>query len=301
MTFDGDDTAQSLADSFGQIVRTTRTRLRRTQASVGTAVGISQSAVSLIERGRLLGVNLQVIADLCDALDIQPRWDLRPPWIPTSRAGLSPTAQTRSPSSEGESASRQHDRAHACCSAFVRRRLERNNWDVAQEVEIVLGRSHGWIDILAFNERSRVLLVGEIKTELHDLGEIQRTMGWYAGESGSSARRLGWEARVVVRCLLVLATGDNDARIAANRELLRQAFPARSRRVARIVADPSSATATAGLVMFDPRARRRQWIQGVTADGRRAVAPYLDYRDFVAQLDARRRVGLMTRPDRERG
>jgi transcriptional regulator with XRE-family HTH domain len=288
MTFDRSDTVQSLADSFGHVVRTTRTRLRLTQSSVGSAAGISQSAVSLIERGQLRGVNLQVIADICDVLDIEPRWDLRPPWIAASRADLRGTTAPRSSDWESEQAPRQRDRAHACCSAYVRRRLERGGWDVAQEVEIVLGRSHGWIDVLAFHEPSRVLLVGEIKTELHDFGEIQRTMSWYARESAPSARRLGWDARVIVGCLLVLATSENDARISANRELLRQAFPARSRAIAKVLADPPSATATAGLVMFDPRARQRAWVRGVTADGRRAQAPYLDYRDFVSRLDARR-------------
>jgi hypothetical protein len=50
---------------------------------------------------------------------------------------------------------------------------------MAREVEIVHGRSHGWIDLLAFDRRTGTMLILEIKTRLSDLGAIERQIAWY--------------------------------------------------------------------------------------------------------------------------
>lgn len=272
-------TARSLALTLGGVVRRTRLSLRATQSRVGEAAGISQSAVSLIERGRLTGVSLQVVADLCDALEIHAGWNLGPPLV--AGAG-GPFGSHLAPDE------RQRDRAHARCTGYIRRRLEQASWTVAQEVEVVTGRSHGWIDILAFDSASGTLLVGEVKTELRDIGAIQRVMAWYQREGPSAAHRRGWRARHVVSCLFILETEENDQRITQNRELLGQAFPARSRAVAPWLAGPSTGMAApAALVMFDPTARRRVWVRGARVDGRRSAAPFADYRAFVKRLEAR--------------
>lgn len=216
---------------------------------------------------------------MCDALGIQAAWTLQPPFV---AGALTPEVPgpIRRPG-------RQQDAGHARCSAYVRRRLERLGWVVAQEVEVVLGRTHGWIDILAFHAAPGTLLIGEIKTELHDIGELQRTLAWYEREAWSAARRLGWTPRRVQVCLFVLSTDENDARVGANRELLAQAFPVRSRRMERWLEDPSAPNGgTGALVLIDPLGRGRWWILGTRIDGRRTAAPYADYRDFVARLRA---------------
>lgn len=270
-------TAETLAREVGGVLRQTRRRLRRTQATVGAAVGLSQSAISLIERGKLLGIGLSLIGELCDALGIRAAWLLRPPHV----AGPQTPTETSSIRTEG----RQQDVAHARCSGYVRRRLEREGWSVAQEVEIVLGRAHGWVDILAFQPTVEILLIGEIKTEIHDVGDIQRTVTWYEREAIAAARRMGWVPRRVVVCLFVLETMENDDRITQNREILAQAFPVRSRALAARLEDPgSSASAGWALAIVDPLARRRSWIRGARADGRRTPAPYADYRDFASRL-----------------
>jgi transcriptional regulator with XRE-family HTH domain len=94
-------------------------------------------------------------------------------------------------------ARRQRDAAHARCVAYVARRLESLGWLVHREVEIAGGRSHGWIDILAFDPVTRTLLVIEIKTEIHDLGQIERTLGWYGREAWSVASGFGWRPAAV--------------------------------------------------------------------------------------------------------
>ncbi len=273
------DTSDSLAVELGRIVRSTRLSLRRTQGAVGAACGLSQPEISRIEHGRRPGMSLRTVGAVCDALEIQAAWLFRPPFV-AGAATSRPTAPIRRPG-------RQQDAGHARCNAYVRRRLERLGWEVALEVEIVLGRTHGWIDTLAFHAPSATVLVGEIKTELHDIGDVQRTVAWYQREARRAAERLGWRSRRIETCVFVLCTDESDARISANREILAQAFPVRSRRMRRWLEDPSSPTGGAGaLVTIDPLGRGRWWILGTRIDGRRRAAPYTDYRDFAARLRA---------------
>ena len=93
---------------------------------------------------------------------------------------------------------RQRDVVHAKCSAHVARRLERTGWRVATEVEVGGDRSRGWIDVLAWHPATGLLLVIEIKTELHDLGAIERSLGWYEREAWAAARQIGWRPRRVL-------------------------------------------------------------------------------------------------------
>jgi transcriptional regulator with XRE-family HTH domain len=272
-------TSDKLAIEFGRMIRKTRLALRRTQKAVGAACGLSQPEISRIEGGRRPGMSVRTMGAVCDALEILPSLELRPPFV----AGAPTSAHFTPVRRQG----RQRDAAHARCNAYLRRRLERLGWQVAQEVEIVVGRSHGWIDTMAFHPESATLLVGEIKTELHDIGEIQRTTAWYEREAWASAIRLGWSPRKAVSCLFVLSTEENEIRIAENREILAQAFPVRSRKMARWLQDPSSSIPLArALVLVDPLKRGRWWILGTRVDGRRTVARYADYRDFVTRIKA---------------
>ena len=66
------------------------------------------------------------------------------------------------------------DPVHARCSAYVDRRLGASGWATAREVEIVHGRTHGWIDLLAFDRRTGMMVVIEIKTRLEDIGALER-------------------------------------------------------------------------------------------------------------------------------
>jgi Holliday junction resolvase len=145
---------------------------------------------------------------------------------------------------------RQRDAAHARCVAYVQRRLERDGWLVAREIEVGSPRSHGWIDLLAFDPRTRTLLVIEVKTQLDDVGRIERTVAWYVRGAPAAAMRLGWHAEAVGSWLLVLATDANEQRLRENRLTLAQSFP---RRAPELDLGP-------GLALIDPRSRRRAWL-----------------------------------------
>lgn len=255
------DTVDRLAIEFGRIIRRARRARRATQARVALGAGVSQSEVSRVERGLRPGVRLRTIADICDVLEI----DL-------ALRGTSAFHSGR----RAHDPDRQQDAAHARCSAHVRRRLR--TWIVEQEVEVRLGSARGFIDVLAF--RSGTLLIGEIKTEIRDIGELQRTLNWYRAAAMDLAGARRWTVDRVLSCVFVLATVANDERIAANRLILEQSFPLRHRAVAGFLNGEGGGS---GLVLIDPARRQRDWLISAAVDGRRSLAPYRDYRDFMTR------------------
>jgi len=255
----------------GALFRTARRAAGATQQSAGAAAGVSQSAVSLFERGRLPGITVPTLMALCRGLDVELRLVARPP-LAVGRLD-------------------QRDPVHAWCCAYVRTRLARAGWLVAGEVGFRDGTARGWIDVLAFDPLARTLLVVEVKSELRDIGDLERQVGWYAGVARRVARDRGWQAAVVRAVVLLLASSSNDLATAANRAMLDVAFPVRARLLDRLLArervgDPAATNPGVlaigwGLAMIDPRSRTRRWLLGLKADGRRRSAPYRDYADCL--------------------
>jgi hypothetical protein len=211
-------------------------------------------------------LSLSTIAAVFEALGVEATLDLRIPFLADRR--------------------RQREPAHARCVAYVQRRYERTGWLTSREVEIAHGRSHGWIDLLAFDPHSGALTVNEIKTEIEDLGRVERTLGWYERAAWEVARGLGWRPRFVVGCLLLLDTERNHERIGGNREALATGFPIRATALAAWLRDsgrPWRAPARA-LALIDPLRRRQDWLRATVSDGRRTPAPYEDYAEFMRRM-----------------
>ncbi len=225
-----------------------------------------QTVVSSIERAVHRTPPLDTVERLCGALDAELVVEIRPARL----VGLAD----------------QSDPAHSVCSGVVRRLLERVGWLVASEVEFVTGRTHGFIDLLAYDPVRRRLLVIEIKTELRDVGALERQLGWYLREARGAAARLGWRPVVVEGLVVVLATAAVDSVVLANREALKAAFSVRGRAVYAAL-DRKADLGGRGLVMLDPLRRGRAGLLRLAADGRRTAAPYRDYAQFVA-IDAQR-------------
>ncbi len=126
------------------------------------------------------------------------------------------------------------------------------------------------------------MLIIEIKTEIRDLGQIERSLGWYEREAWAAARRMGWQPSRAIGCLLLLATEANDARVVANRVSIQAGFPLRARDLGPIVAGETvSGRQGRAIAMVDPRSRRRAWCGALRLDGRRSPAPYLDYASLM--------------------
>jgi transcriptional regulator with XRE-family HTH domain len=236
-----------------------------TQQTLADAVGVSRPYIAAIESGRA-NPTLDLVVRIADRLGIEIDLVARKPLI------LGPP---------------QHDLVHARCSGYVDRRLRRAGWEVRREVEVVHGRSHGWIDVLAFDPRTRVLLIIEIKTRIDDLGAIERQLGWYERSAVALAHGFGWRPQRTAAWLIALASDDVDVGISVNADVLRSAFPARAAEMARVVAGVPPATAMArGVALIDPSSRRRDWLLRSRSDGRRSPAPYRDYADAAHRFRA---------------
>ena len=250
----------------------TRRAVGWTQRELSRRSGVPQSTISRIEGRKVVDVSVTTTSQLLRALGARLRVEIDAPFI-------------------GER-ERQRDPAHARMSGHVARRLEPTGWQVASEVEVGGNRSRGWIDLLAFQPTTGLLLVIELKTEIHDLGQIDRALGWYERETWAAARRRGWRPSAVTGCLVLLMTQQNDAAVAFNRDALRRLFPIRAAALAGLVdgGKPVPAHNTRALAMVDPRSKRRAWLRPTRDDGRRAPAPYTDYAGFMrlTRMQARR-------------
>lgn len=222
---------------------------------------VSRQLVDLVENAAITPT-LDTVARLFDPLGIEAELVTRSPFLIDG--------------------GRQGDAAHSRCGAYVHRRLQAARLTVRREVEIVHGRTHGWIDLLALEPATRTAVVVEIKTQLDNLGRIERTIAWYEREAGTASRRLGWRPSRVVSWLILLATDSVDARLSENRATLALAFPARASALDAWLRDPASKQAPSrGLALVDPRNRRRTWLLRSRIDGRRSAAPYRNYADFM--------------------
>jgi transcriptional regulator with XRE-family HTH domain len=250
--------------TFAAVSREVRVQLRLTQGEVAAAAHVSRGYIAGIEAGTA-NPTLDVVERIGSVLGLDTNLILRPPLLIET--------------------SPQRDLVHARCIAYVERRIRSAGWETAREVEIVQARSHGWIDIVAFHPRSKTLLVIEVKTQLVDLGSVERQVGWYTRAAGDAARRRGWTPHRTVAWLLVLASAEVDRVIATNRHLLGTAFPMRARGMLGWLSEDLHPLTSRGLAMIDPRSKRREWLIRSRVDGRRAPCRYLDYGEAARRLD----------------
>ncbi len=247
--------------SIGSAIRSARLDRGWTQADLGAAASASRSMVAAIELGAR-DASLEALQRVAQALDGELVVELRAPLV----VGRSD----------------QRDAAHATCVAAVRRWLMRHGYECLVERPIVDGRIRGWIDVLGFRHDSSRLLVVEIKTELRDLGGLQRQVGWYARDARGAVAALGWRSREVVVLVAFLATAENDAQMATQREAITGSFPVRGRALDRALG--GGPYPGWGLTMIDPRRRGGRLWMGLRLDGRRSEAPYASYADFMRTI-----------------
>lgn len=246
-----------------------RHALSWTQAELGDRAGFSQSFVSLVEHRCMPDLTFESATRLLEAMGARLTVGVSAPFLADREL--------------------QRDPAHARCAPYVAARLKRDGWLTATEVEVGGDRSRGWIDVLAYHPDHRLLLVIEIKTEIRDLGAIERTLGWYEREAWVGARRLSWRPNRLVGCVLLLATEMNEARIGDNRAAFTAGFPIRATELRRIMSNEVPPPhGDRALALIDPRSRRKDWLRPSRLDGRPTPAPYVDYADFMRVIQTRR-------------
>ncbi|HEV8280540.1 MAG TPA: helix-turn-helix domain-containing protein [Candidatus Limnocylindrales bacterium] len=248
---------------FARLCRETRTMLDITQRELAEATGVSRSLIAEIESGRA-NPSLDVVTRIGDAFGLELELAGRPP--------IALGTRTR-------------DAVHARCSGYVDRRLRAAGWQTRREVEVVGGRSHGWIDLLAFDPRTGALLIVEVKTWLDDLGAIERQLAWYERSALEVGRQFDWQPRTVTSWLLLLASDEVEDGLRRYRDLIRIAFPRRAAEMRIDVLQPERlAVSPRGLALIDPTSRRRDWLLPSRSEGRRTQAPYRDYADAARRL-----------------
>lgn len=251
---------------LGALIRDARRDRGWSQDVLAISAGVSQPLISVIESGQV-GASIESFASVASALGADLSIVLRPPQV-VGRAD-------------------QKDAAHARCVAACRRVFEGGGLTCAVEREIVEGRMRGWIDLLGYSAESRRLVVAEIKTEIRDVGALERQVGSYVRGCAGAVRDLQWRPREIVVVVALLASAANDAVVLANREAFGQAFPIRGSALSAALFE-GGPIAGWGLTMVDPLRRGARAILGLRADGRRSDAPYRDYADFMRAVRRRR-------------
>jgi transcriptional regulator with XRE-family HTH domain len=225
--------------------------------------GVSRSHIADIETGRSWGA-----PDLLDRM--------------ATALGADISVTLRRPVLVGPNPKRggSQDAGHAWCIEVAHRELVRHRLLCATEVHVETPGAHGWIDLLAFEPSIRRLIVIEFKTELRDLGGLDRQLDVYARGCLAAARARGWQPSEVLIVTVLLATTENDAVVAAHRSALKGSFPMRGRAALEAVLDGGPLTGR-GLLMIDPVRNGRRAFTSCRVDGRRTDAPYEDYADFM--------------------
>ncbi len=190
---------------------------------------MSQSLVSLVERGQLDGIRLRVLESIVQKVGGDLRVSLQ--W-------------------RGGDIDRLLDEGHAALMGRAVVVLEKERWHVRPEVTFAHYADRGSIDVLAWHPGTATVLVVEIKTELTSIEETLRTHDMKTRNALKVAReRAGWEGRVAGR-LLVLPDSSTARRRAARQEpVLRRAYPLAGIAARAWLRTPSGA---AGLLLFLP-------------------------------------------------
>lgn len=259
---------RGLAGNVADVVREARGLVGWSQRELADRAHTSQTMVSRIERAAVSTLDALVLERVLAALGIRAALDLDARHLDDRR--------------------RQRDAVHARVTGCVARHLERDGWLTATEVALGDSTPRGWIDLLAFRPADRALLVEESKTEILDLGGLQRSLAFYEREAWRAAGRLGWHP---VRAAVLCVTLDMDAvarRLVENRDLAVRAFPASVAATAAWLRDPAAASPDAWtLGMVDPAVRGRDWLRSTPLSGRRRVHPYAHYAEAAVRLRAR--------------
>lgn len=250
----------SIRQEFGRVCRETRIQLDVSQQALADAAAISRGYLAHVECGSA-NLTIGTMERIARALDIQLDLSARRPIFLADR--------------------RRRDVVHARCSSAVDRRLTGAGWLVEREVHVSDGRVHGWIDLLALHPETGTLVVVELKTEMHDIGAMERQVGMYERHALGAARRCGWRPRSLAVWLIGLWSVEVDQAIVTNQEAFAR-FPARAMDMLKTVR--GAAGQGRGVALLDPRSHRADWLVRTRLDGRRSRAPFGGYADAARAL-----------------
>jgi transcriptional regulator with XRE-family HTH domain len=192
----------------GRIARALRRRARLTQRELGRRCGLSQQAISLLERGHgshLSGATMRRVFAALDA-----RWE--------------PTVTWR-----GGEVDRLLDAAHARLVAVTVDFLHRRGWEIEIEPTYSNFGERGSIDILAWRPGGFVVIVVEVKSALMSVEGTLRKLDEKVRNVRDTIAvdRFGRGGRVVARLLVLPSTTVARRRVELEAGILGVALPDR--------------------------------------------------------------------------
>lgn len=230
---------------IGITFRAVRRRLGLRQADVARRARVSPSLISRIERGQLGSISLSRARRVAEVLEI--RLDVVASW-------------------RGGELERVINARHATLADVALAFFEAaTGWETASEVSFSIYREHGVIDIVAWHEASRTLLIVELKTELVDPQGLIGTMDRRRRLASRIVAERGWRPAHIGTWVILADTRTNRRHVAQHARLLRGAFPANGHAMRRWLGMPDRPVAALSFLPYpkdttasrDARAPRR--------------------------------------------
>ena len=229
---------------FGTVVKVARQSHGWRQADLEEKSGVSQSAISRIERGHIGPQSIDSVRKVCAALEI--RVELVAHWRGGDLERL---------------ANRRHSALHESVARWFHGELPA--WILAPEVSFSIYGERGVIDILAWHPGRRVLLVIELKTEIVDVNELVGTFDRKRRLAARIAKDRGWDPVTVSAWLVVSEGRTNRRRVAAHEAMLHGAWPDDRVALKRWLRDPVGTVAA--LTFWAPGRQHKRSVRRVRA------------------------------------
>jgi transcriptional regulator with XRE-family HTH domain len=214
---------------IARIVRTLRRRRGWRQADLGGRAKVSQQAVSLVECAQATRLSIKTLERILTALeadiDLVVRWR------------------------DGQ-LERLLDEGHAQLMGRLAVRLEAAGWLVRTEVTYARFGERGSVDLLAFKEDRKALLVTEIKTEITSAdGTLRKHDEKTRLGREVASERFGWQSKTVSRLLVLPDAATPRRHISRQDGLFERAYPLRGTELRAWLRDPAE---TVSGVLFLP-------------------------------------------------
>jgi len=192
----------------GAVIRAVRRRRSWRQSDLAQRTGVHQAWISLLERGHLAVLRVDVVRRISAALDISLPFD--PRW-------------------RGADLSRLLDQDHAALVEMVVRILRENAWDVLVEYSFNHYGDRGSVDIVGWHVETRTLLIIEVKSRLADVQDLHAKMDRKCRVVPPLlARERGWRALSVGRVLVVAETSTTRRTVVRHAATFDAALPKRT-------------------------------------------------------------------------